>query len=130
MNLKKLIGEWMGGFEMVDCIFCKIVKGEIPSKIVYKNDKVTAFRDINPKAPVHVLIVPNEHVNPKEDLEYKDVAIMPDILLAAQEVAKLGNVAKTGFRLITNVGDDAGQEVDHLHVHLLGGKKLGPMLAE
>jgi len=115
---------------MDDCIFCKIARGEIPGQIVYKNDRVTAFRDINPKAPVHVLIIPNEHVDVKGYVGYEDAAVMGDILLAAKKVAMVENIANTGFRLIVNVGADAGQEVDHLHVHLLGGKKLGPMLAE
>jgi histidine triad (HIT) family protein len=114
---------------MNDCIFCKIVKGEIPADIVYRNDKVTAFRDINPKAPVHVLIIPNRHIDPKDELEYEDVTVMADIFLAAQAIANSEGVNESGFRLLVNVGADAGQEVDHLHVHLLGGRKLGPMLA-
>ena len=114
---------------MADCIFCKIVEGEIPADVVYRNDKVTAFRDINPKAPVHVLIIPNKHIDPKDDLNAEDASIMGDILLAAKAVAGSEGVDKTGFRLIINVGPDAGQEVDHLHLHLLGGKRLGPMLA-
>lgn len=115
---------------MEDCIFCRIARGEISSQIVYQNDKVTAFRDINPKAPVHVLIVPNKHIDPKEDLKHEDALIMADILLAAKEVAKLENVAKSGFRLLINAGADAGQEVDHLHMHVFGGKKLGAMLCK
>lgn len=115
---------------MAECIFCKIVNGEIPSQIVYYNDKVTAFRDINPKAPVHVLIIPNKHIDPKDNLESEDTAVMSDILLAAKEVAKRENVDNSGFRLLINAGTDAGQEVDHLHMHLFGGKKLGPMLCE
>ena len=115
---------------MSDCIFCKIVKGEIPGQIVYQNNKVTAFRDINPKAPTHNLIVPNSHIDPKDDLKYEDVEVMADILLAAKEVARIENVNQRGFRLLINAGADAGQEVDHLHVHLFGGKKLGPMLGE
>ncbi len=115
---------------MTGCIFCRIVKGEIPGQIVYKNAKVTAFRDINPKAPIHILIVPNEHVDPKEDLKPENVAVMADIFLAAKEVAKLENIDERGFRLLINVGADAGQEVDHLHMHLFGGKRLGPMVCE
>ena len=113
---------------MADCIFCKIVEGEIPADVVYRNDKVTAFRDINPKAPVHVLIIPNKHFDPKNDLNAEDASVMGDMLLAAKVVAGSEGVDKTGFRLIINVGPDAGQEVDHLHLHLLGGKRLGAML--
>ncbi len=115
---------------MDDCIFCKIIRGEIPAQVVYKNDKVMAFRDINPKAPVHVLIIPNKHIDARGQVVHEDASVMADILLAAKEMAKAENVAETGFRLIINFGADAGQEVDHLHVHLLGGRKLGPMLAE
>jgi len=115
---------------MDDCIFCKIIKGEIPGQIVYKNDNVTAFRDIDPKAPIHILIIPNNHIDPKDDLEHQDVTAMPDMVLAAKEIAKQEGLSDSGFRLLINVGPDAGQEVDHLHMHLFGGKKLGPMLVE
>jgi len=115
---------------MDDCIFCKIIEGEIPGQIVYKNDKVTAFRDINPRAPIHILIIPNNHIDPKDDLEYQDVRAMPDMILAAKEIAKQEGVSDSGFRLLINVGSDAGQEVDHFHMHLFAGKKLGPMLVE
>jgi len=115
---------------MTDCIFCRIVKGELPGDIVYQDDKVTAFRDISPKAPTHILIIPNQHMDPKDNLQYEDAAVMVDILLAAKEIARIENIEERGFRLLINVGADAGQEVDHLHMHLFGGKKLGPMLVE
>lgn len=115
---------------MADCIFCRIVAGEIPAQIIYQNDKVTAFRDINPKAPVHILIVPNVHVDPKDNLGPESTGVMSDMLLAAKEIAKAEGINGSGFRLLINVGADAGQEVDHLHMHLFGGKKLGPMLYE
>ncbi len=114
---------------MSACIFCQIARGEIPADIVYQNDKVTAFRDINPKAPVHVLVIPNEHIDVKDNLKGADVAVMADVLLAAKAVAKREGVHETGFRMIINVGADAGQKVDHLHMHVLGGKRLGPMVA-
>jgi histidine triad (HIT) family protein len=103
------------------CIFCKIVEGEIPSNKVLENDKFVAFHDLYPKAPVHILIIPKEHVDCFQDVSSSTMAgITPFI----QEVAALLGLDKSGYRLITNNGDDGGQEIDHLHFHLLGGGKL------
>lgn len=110
---------------MNDCIFCKIIKGEIPSKEIYSNDKVYAFQDINPEAPVHVLIVPKEHIASHNALNSDNVEIMKDIHLAANEIAKQLGIDESGYRLINNCGPDAGQTVFHLHYHLVGGKKMG-----
>lgn len=110
---------------MNDCIFCKIIKGEIPSKQVYSNDKVYAFHDINPEAPVHVLIVPKEHIASHNELSGNNVEIMKDIHLAANEIAKQLGINESGYRLINNCGPDAGQTVFHLHYHLVGGRKMG-----
>jgi histidine triad (HIT) family protein len=112
-----------------DTIFMKIVRGEIPADIVYQDDHVTAFRDIQPQAPTHVLIVPNRPIPAVSDLEPADEPTMGRLLMAAATIAKQEGIAESGYRLIVNCGDDGGQEVPHLHLHLLGGRPLGPMLA-
>jgi histidine triad (HIT) family protein len=109
---------------MENCLFCKIVAGEIPSSIVYQDKHVVAFRDINPQAPQHVLIIPKSHIPSMDDLTSKDAELLTHIFIAAQDVAhQLG--LEQGYRFITNVGPDGGQSVAHLHFHLLGGRKLG-----
>ena len=108
-----------------DCIFCKIVAGEIPSKQVYRDDLVTAFHDINPVAPVHVLIVPNEHISSVAAVEPEHEAVLGRMFSAARRIAEELGVAESGFRLVVNTGRDGGQDVYHLHMHLLGGKRLG-----
>jgi histidine triad (HIT) family protein len=110
---------------MNDCIFCKIINGEIPSKKVYETDKVYAFHDINPEAPVHVLIVPKEHIASHNELTSDNVDVMKYIHLAANEIAKELGIAESGYRLINNCGPDAGQTVFHLHYHLVGGRTMG-----
>lgn len=115
---------------MSDCIFCRIANKEIPSDIVYESKDVVGFRDISPQAPVHILLIPKKHINPKVDVSKDEARVVSDIFLALRKVAEGEGVAKSGFRVISNVGEDAGQEVDHLHFHLLGGKKLGSMLAK
>lgn len=108
----------------MDCIFCKIANKEIPAEIVYTNEKVIAFKDIKPVAPIHLLIIPKKHILSFNHLEAQDRELIGELLLAAQKLAKAKGVAKTGYRLIFNIGKDAGQTVDHLHLHLIGGKKL------
>jgi len=103
------------------CIFCKIVKGEIPSNKVLENDEFLAFHDLYPKAPIHILIIPKEHVDCFQEVSGETMAKMTPFI---QEVAKLVAVDKSGYRLITNNGEDGGQEINHLHFHLLGGAKL------
>jgi histidine triad (HIT) family protein len=103
------------------CIFCKIVAGEIPSNKVLENDDFYAFNDINPQAPVHVLIIPKAHVVSFEDVSAETMAGMTSFI---KEVAKEVGVSEDGYRLITNIGDNGGQEVKHLHFHLLAGAKL------
>jgi len=110
-------------------IFTKIIQGEIPSDIVYQDDLVTAFRDINPSAPVHILIVPNKVIATVNDLSEEDEPIAGRMLLAAKKVAEQEGIAQDGYRLIINCNEHGGQEVFHLHLHLLGGRPLGPMLA-
>lgn len=106
---------------MSDCLFCKIIAGEIPGNVVYENDKVYAFRDINPQAPVHVLIVPKKHMANILECDADTAAALTDAVrvIAAQE-----GVSESGFRIISNCGHDGAQSVNHLHVHLLGGRTL------
>lgn len=115
---------------MEDCIFCKIVRGEIPSAKVYEDQDILAFNDIHPVAPVHVLIVPKKHVSDIMTLsEHEQRAqIMESVIRAVPAVAKAAGVAATGFRLINNCGEEGGQTVMHLHFHLIGGRKLGEKL--
>jgi len=110
---------------MNDCIFCKIICREIPSKLVYETDKVYAFHDINPEAPVHVLIVPKQHIASHNELTTDNIDIIKDIHLAVNEIAKQLGIADSGYRLINNCGADAGQTVFHLHYHLVGGAPMG-----
>ena len=112
---------------MDDCLFCKIIRGEIPSARVFENDKAYAFRDINPQAPVHILIVPKTHV--ANVLEGSDAGMMEVLMRAAAEIARQEGLDKNGFRLITNCGRDGAQTVGHLHLHLLGGKQLSEVMA-
>ncbi len=114
---------------MADCLFCKIIHGEIPSSKVYEDDKVYAFRDINPQAPVHVLVIPKEHISSVGTAEEADEATLAACLKACAKVAELENVAETGFRVVSNCGDDACQSVHHLHFHVLGGKKMAENMA-
>ncbi|WP_309123041.1 histidine triad nucleotide-binding protein [Paenibacillus sp.] len=113
---------------MADCIFCKIVEGAIPSKKVLETDTVLAFHDIQPAAPVHVLLIPKKHIPTMNDVTAEDAAAIGDIALAAQQVAEALGIKDRGYRLINNCNDEGGQVVYHLHFHLLGGEKLGPIL--
>ncbi len=108
---------------MENCIFCKIAAGQIPSEIVYQDDDVVAFKDLNPQAPHHVLIIPRRHIASLSDLTPEDGPILASICIAAQKLARDLNL-EHGYRIVTNVGPDAGQAVFHLHFHLLGGRKL------
>ena len=113
---------------MSDCIFCKIIKGEIPSTKVYEDDSVYAFRDINPMAPVHVLIVPKLHVESADGITAENADYVARIFEAIPKIAKSEGLAN-GYRVITNCGEDGCQSVKHLHFHLLGGKKLPENMA-
>ncbi len=109
---------------MENCLFCKIAAGEIPSTIVYQDDDVVAFRDINPAAPQHILIIPRRHIASSTDLTTEDGPLLAHIYVTATQVARELNLER-GYRIVTNVGPDAGQAVFHLHFHLLGGRPLG-----
>ncbi|MGE5672953.1 MAG: histidine triad nucleotide-binding protein [Mycobacterium leprae] len=108
-----------------DCIFCKIADGEIPASKVYEDDLVMAFKDINPVAPVHVLVIPKRHLESMNDLHAEDTPLLGALIAAAQRVAREQGVAESGYRLVTNIGKDSGQVVKHLHFHVMGGKTLG-----
>ncbi|MBJ6363101.1 histidine triad nucleotide-binding protein [Paenibacillus sp. GCM10012307] len=114
----------------MDCLFCKIIEGQIPSKKVFESDTVLAFYDIQPAAPEHVLIIPKKHIPTMNDVTDEDDAVVAEIFAAARQIAAKLGIAESGYRLINNCNKDSGQIVFHLHFHLLGGKKLGPLLNE
>ena len=109
---------------MSDCLFCKMVSGEISPDIVYENDAVLAFRDLNPRAPTHILVIPKKHIPTLADISAEDTALMGEIIQAAKKVAELEGLADSGYRTVFNCNRDAGQAVYHIHLHLLGGRKL------
>lgn len=109
---------------MSDCLFCKIVKGEIPCSKVYENDRVLAFNDIHPMAPVHVVIIPKNHISTLMDINSQNITIAGDLISAAQEVVRIKGIAESGFRIAINCNADGGQIIFHLHMHVLGGRKL------
>ncbi len=111
-----------------NCVFCKIINKELPSTIYYEDDKVIAIKDINPAAPVHVLIIPKEHIVNVKDINESNAQILIDIHKAANKVAEDLGISEEGYRLITNCGAAAGQTVFHLHYHLLGGVDMGPKI--
>ena len=109
---------------MNNCIFCKIVAGTIPSRTAYKDEWVTAFHDVNPQAPTHILVVPNKHIDGLLEVGADDAALAAKCLLAANTIARSEGFADTGFRLVVNEGRDGNQTVDHLHFHILAGRQL------
>jgi histidine triad (HIT) family protein len=114
---------------MEDCIFCKITAGVIPCRKVYENEKVLAFEDIHPMAPIHVIIIPKKHIATFMDVDAEGMADLQSMMSAAQEVARAKNVDRKGFRLVINCNKEGGQVVFHLHMHLLGGLRLKDGLA-
>ncbi len=109
---------------MDNCLFCKIAEGQIPSKIVYQDEDVVAFEDINPQAPQHILLIPRRHISSIADLTAEDGPILTLLFAVATRLANKLGLAERGYRIVTNVGPDAGQSVLHLHFHLLGGRKF------
>ena len=110
-----------------DCVFCKINSGEIPSEVIFRNERCFVIREIAPKAPVHLLIIPSDHFTYLTGMTPEFAPIATDMLDAARLVAEQEGVTDSGYRLVINQGSDSGQEVPHLHMHLLGGKRLGEM---
>jgi histidine triad (HIT) family protein len=110
---------------MSDCLFCDIVEGRVKGDVVYRDESVVAFRDIRPRAPVHILIVPRKHVATILDLDVNDQTLIGQIFLVIAKLAREQGIAESGFRVVVNSGADAGQTVFHLHFHLLGGRPFG-----
>ncbi|MDQ6689359.1 MAG: histidine triad nucleotide-binding protein [Gemmatimonadota bacterium] len=104
------------------CIFCKIARGEIPAKMVVNNKEIAAFRDLNPQAPVHILIIPKKHIKSLDDVT--DSELLGRMMSMAAAIARQEKIAKTGYRTVINTGNDGGQSVEHLHLHLLGGRQM------
>ena len=109
---------------MSDCLFCGVIKGDVKGSIVYQDNSVVAFKDINPKAPVHLLIVPRKHIVTLLDLQQEDKSLIGDIFSVANQLAKDRGIARDGFRVVVNCGAGAGQSVFHIHFHLLGGRPM------
>lgn len=109
---------------MSECLFCKIIRKEIPSEIIYQDDFISIFKDINPAAPVHLLVVPNAHLTSVQEMEEDDELLLGKLFSGAKKAAELTGITETGYRLIVNNGPDARQEVLHLHMHVLGGGKM------
>lgn len=108
----------------MDCIFCQIVAGKIPSEIIFQDEELIAFRDINPQAPTHLLIIPRKHIPSLAQLSEAELPLMGRIVTTANKLAQEEGIAETGYRLVVNYGEWGGQVVPHLHMHLLGGRKL------
>ena len=111
----------------MDCIFCRIANGEIKANIVYQDEKAVAFPDINPKAPVHLLIIPRKHIESVADLAEDEEKLMGHLVLVANKLAQEQGISDTGYRLVINCGPHGGQMVAHLHIHLLGGRQMGKL---
>jgi len=108
----------------MDCIFCKIVAGEIPGEIIYQDEEIIAFRDINPQAPTHLIIIPKKHIPSLADLSEADSPLIGHMVTVANQLARKEGIAEKGYRLAINCGQQGGQLVPHLHMHLLGGRRL------
>lgn len=115
---------------MEDCVFCKIIKGEIPTEKVYETEEILAFEDINPAAPIHILVVPKKHISMLTDLKPEDEALIGKIYTTINKIAEQEGFKEQGYRVIANCGKDSGQEVMHIHFHVLGGKKLGDKIVD
>ena len=109
---------------MNDCLFCKMISGEIPCDIVYENESVFAFRDIDPKAPTHILLIPRKHIRSINELGEPEQNLAGELLLTAKKIAKDEGIDESGFRTILNTNSDGGQTVFHIHMHILGGRKM------
>lgn len=107
-----------------DCLFCKILNGDIPADIIYESDSAIAFRDINPQAPTHVLVIPRKHVATINDLNEEDQEIVGSLYLAAKDIARAEGISDEGYRAVMNCNEGAGQSVFHIHLHVLGGRAL------
>ena len=113
---------------MENCLFCKIIKGEIPSNKVYEDENVLAFHDINPVAPVHVIVIPTLHIESANEITDENKSVISEVLASIPKIAEKLEIKNDGYRLITNIGENGGQTVKHLHFHIIGGTKLGDKL--
>ena len=113
---------------MTNCIFCKIVNKEVPTDFLYEDDLVVAFKDIRPIAPVHALVIPKEHIETIVDFKDKDEVLAGRLIMMAKKIAEQLGIAPSGYKILFRVGDDGGQEVQHVHLHLLGGAKLSEII--
>lgn len=109
---------------MEDCIFCKIINKKIPASIVFEDEKIIAFNDINPQAPIHILLIPREHFTSLNDIPEEKKNILSHLLLKARQIAQEKGIAEKGYRIVLNTEKDSGQEVFHIHFHLLGGRRM------
>ncbi len=110
---------------MEDCLFCKIVKGEVPSNKVYEDDEILAFYDINPATPIHILVIPKKHITTHNEVGKEDIELMGKIHMVINQISEENGFKENGYRLIVNCGENGGQEIKHLHFHILAGKKMG-----
>ncbi len=110
--------------KMNSCIFCKIVNKEVPAEILYEDDEIIAFNDVHPIAPVHILIIPKKHIDSVNSLEIGDASLMGTVILVAKKLAQDKGIAKDGYKLLFRVGEHGGQEIPHVHIHLIGGAQL------
>mgnify|MGYP001085960508 CR=1 FL=1 len=113
-----------GGEKVTDCIFCKIINGEIPSDIIYEDDKVIAFKDVNPQAPIHFLVIPKEHIISMNHIDEGNLELIGHIFLVIKELAEQLDIHEEGYRIVNNCGEFGGQTVSHIHFHVLAGRKL------
>jgi histidine triad (HIT) family protein len=109
---------------MDDCIFCKIVSGLIPAQIILEDDRIIAIKDIHPITPIHLLIIPKKHIDSLNEIEIEDAQLLGHMIYTSQQLAKQNRIIESGYRLVFNTGPDAGQSVFHIHLHLLGGRKM------
>jgi histidine triad (HIT) family protein len=109
---------------MSECLFCKIIDGKIPANKVFENEQVVAFRDLNPQAPTHLLVIPRRHIATLNDLQSSDATLVGEMMLAATQIAAMENLAENGYRVVMNCNHDGGQSVYHIHLHLLGGRYM------
>ena len=109
---------------MTDCIFCKIVSGDIPADKIFENDHVIGFRDLNPQAPTHVLVIPKKHISTINDIQAEDRSLVGEMFLAAQKIAANEGLSERGYRTVMNCNEEAGQTVFHIHLHVLGGRRM------
>lgn len=109
---------------MNDCLFCKIASGTIPAKVIYQDDQVLVFEDINPQAPIHLLVIPRQHLDSLEQAEAGDVPLLGHLMSTCAKVARHAGIAETGYRVVVNTGVQGGQTVSHIHLHVLGGRHL------